>query len=71
MEKREKATAAMIHVTEIEALIGKPLCKSAFKFQSYWYPGPNRPMSNVIYNAGFDIETVDVKNHILYLVRAK
>ena len=59
-----------IPFAEIETLIGKPLCKSAFKFQSYWYPGHNRPISNVIYNAGFDVKTVDMKNQVLYLIRA-
>jgi len=51
-------------------VIGKPLCKSAFKFYSYWYPGGNRPISNVIYNAGFDVDRVDLKNQLLYLIRA-
>lgn len=48
--------------TEVEKVIGKPLCKSTFKFYSYWYPGYNRPISNVIYNAGFDVDRVDLKN---------
>ena len=56
--------------TEVEKVIGKPLCKSAFKFYSYWYPGYNRPISNVIYNAGFDVDRVDLKNQMLYLIRA-
>lgn len=58
-----------ISFAEIERLIGKPLCKSAFKFQSYWYPGQHRPISNVIYNAGFDVKTVDMKNQMLYLAK--
>ncbi len=53
--------------SDVERVIGKPLCKSAFKFYSYWYPGGNRPISNVIYNAGFDVDRVDLKNQILYL----
>ena len=56
---------------DVECVIGKPLCKSAFKFYSYWYPGYNRPLSNVIYNAGFDVDRVDVKNQMLYLIRAE
>ena len=55
---------------DVERVIGKPLCKSAFKFYSYWYPGSNRPISNVIYNAGFDVDRVDLKNQLLYLIRA-
>ena len=56
---------------DVERVIGKPLCKSAFKFYFYWYPGYNRPLSNVIYNAGFDVDRVDVKNQMLYLIRAE
>ena len=56
--------------TEVEKVIGKPLYKSAFKFYSYWYPGYNRPIFNVIYNAGFDVDRVDLKNQMLYLIRA-
>ena len=67
---QQTADSLAIPFAEVETLIGKPLCKSAFKFQSYWYPGPNRPISNVIYNAGFDVKTVDMKNQVLYLIRA-
>ena len=55
--------------SDVERVIGKSLCKSAFKFYSYWYPGDNRPISNVIYNAGFDVDRVDLKNQLLYLIR--
>ncbi len=59
-----------ITFAEVENVIGKPLCKSAFRFTSYWYPGYNRPISNVIYNAGFDVAKVDLKNQLLHLTRA-
>lgn len=58
-----------IPFAEVERLIGKPLCKSTFKFQSYWYPGHNRPISNVIYNAGFDVKGVDLKKQVLHLIK--
>ena len=67
---QQTADSLAIPFAEVETLIGKPLCKSAFKFQSYWYPGQHRPISNVIYNAGFDVKTVDMKNQVLYLIRA-
>ncbi len=67
---QQTADSISLDFTEVEKLIGKPLCKSAFKFQSYWYPGNNRPISNVIYNAGFDVKTVDMKNQVLHLIRA-
>ncbi|MCL1882997.1 MAG: DUF4368 domain-containing protein [Defluviitaleaceae bacterium] len=53
--------------SQIEEILGKPLCKSAYKFYSYWSPSHNRPAGNVIYNAGFDVAKVDVKGQKLYL----
>jgi hypothetical protein len=52
---------------EIESIIGKKLCASAYKYQSYWYPADNRPVANVIYNAGYDVKSVDVKSGIITL----
>ncbi|MBR1385089.1 MAG: recombinase family protein [Ruminococcus sp.] len=46
---------------EVEEIIGKKLCKSAYKYPSFWYPGDNRPLSNIIFNAGYDVRKVDVK----------
>ena len=41
----------------------KSLCKSAFKFYSYWYLGGNYPISN----AGFDVKQIDLKKFIMRL----
>ena len=41
--------------SKVEELTGKPLCKSAYKYASYWYPAQDRPLSNTIYNAGYDV----------------
>ena len=60
----------MLHTKGIPSPSGKPLCKSAFKFYSYLYPGCNRPISNVIYSVGFDADRVDLKSQMLYLIRA-
>lgn len=56
--------------SEIENIIGKPLCKSARMYESYWYPGTNRPISNVIYNAGYDIKKIDLKAQTVVFSRA-
>lgn len=56
--------------SEIENIIGKPLCKSARTYESYWYPGTNRPISNVIYNAGYDIKKIDLKAQTAAFSRA-
>jgi DNA invertase Pin-like site-specific DNA recombinase len=52
-------TDIVLSFCDVEKLIGKPLCKSARKYRSYWYPAPNRPIGNIIYNAGFDIRKFD------------
>ena len=67
---QQTENSVTLSFSDVERVIGKPLCKSAFKFYSYWYPGYNRPISNVIYNAGFDVDRVDLKNQMLYLIRA-
>lgn len=38
---------------------GKPLCESAYKYASYWYPAQDRPLPNTIRNAGYDADWVD------------
>ena len=55
---------------KVEELTGKPLCKSAYKYASYWYPAQDRPLSNTIYNAGYDVDRVDLAAGIVYLTRA-
>ena len=52
---------------QIEEILGKPLCKSAYKYYSYWSPSHNRPAGNVIYNAGYDVTRVDVTGQKIYL----
>jgi hypothetical protein len=52
---------------EVEKIIGKRLCASAYKYKSYWYPSYDRPLSNTIYNAGYDVETVDLENKTVTL----
>ena len=53
--------------SQIEEILDKPLCKSAYKFYSYWSPSHNRPAGNVIYNAGYDVVKVDIKGQMIYL----
>jgi len=56
--------------SEIEAILGRPLSKSAYKYPAYWYPSKNRPASNVIFNAGYDVERVDLKAGTLLLKKS-
>lgn len=57
----------ILSYAEVEQIIGKKLCKSAYKYQSFWYPGANRPVSNIIYNAGYDVEKADIKEQRIVL----
>ena len=54
----------------MEELTGKPLCKSAYKYASYWYLAQGRPLSNTIYNAVYDVDRVDLAAGIVYLTKA-
>ena len=63
-------TAIALPFSKVEELTGKPLCKSAYKYASYWYPAQDRPLSNTIYNAGYDVDRVDLAAGIVYLTRA-
>lgn len=63
----EKEDDVELTFSEIENVIGKSLCKSAYKYRSYWYPAHNRPVGNLIYNAGYDIEKLDLKNQKIRL----
>jgi DNA invertase Pin-like site-specific DNA recombinase len=66
----QSGSTVSLSFSEIESIIEKKLCKSAYKYASYWYPGDNRPIANVIYNAGYDVtkimsdtQTVVLKNY--------
>ena len=62
--------AIALPFSKVEELTGKSLCKSAYKHASYWYPAQDRPLSNTIYNAGYDVDRVDLAAGIVYLTKA-
>ena len=66
----QTAAANALPFSKLEELTGKPLCKSAYKYASYWYPAQDRPLSNTIYNAGYDVDRVDLAAGIAYLTKA-
>ena len=69
LSKQGEATLAL-PFAKVEELTGKKLCASAFKYASYWYPSQDRPLSNVIYNAGYDVDRVDLKTQTVFLIKA-
>ena len=46
------------------------LATGGYKYASYWYPAQDRPLSNTIYNAGYDVDRVDLAAGIVYLTKA-
>lgn len=54
---------------EIEVMIGRKLCKSAYCYPSYWTPHDNRPAGNAIYLAGFDLEKVNLSERWIRVKR--
>ncbi len=68
-EYLEQQTASTISLSfaDVERIISKELCKSAYKYASYWYPAYDRPVANVIYNSGYDVDIVDLQDGIIYL----
>lgn len=65
--EQQSAPSLRLTYAEIESIIGRPLCKSAYKYPSYWHPADNRPISNVVYNSGYDVEKVDLANQVILL----
>ncbi len=68
-EYLEQQTEPSIKLTysEIEQIIGRKLCPSAYKHRSYWYPRYSSPTANVIFNSGYDIDRVDMKEFVVCL----
>ncbi len=53
--------------SEIESIIGSPLCKSAYTYPVYWSPSPTHTMANAIIDGGYEIVSVDLKMRQLHL----
>jgi len=68
-EEEHGTPTLTLSFSDVENILGKELCASARKFKSYWYPALNRPISNVIYNSGYDVGTVDLKNQTITLTK--
>ncbi len=54
---------------EIEKAIGMKLTPSAYKYRNTWYASGNRPIANIIYNAGYDVKKLDLKNETIELYK--
>ena len=54
---------------EIECMLAERLCKSAYKYTAYWHPSETHTLPNMIIDAGYTIENVDLQNQTLTLKR--
>ena len=68
LEQQDSPTLCL-SFADIEKITSRELCKSAYKYASYWYPSENRPVSNIIFNAGYDVEKVDLDKRTILLAK--
>ena len=71
IEFMENQQEPIIQLTfaDIEKIIDKKLCTTAYNYRSFWYPSQNRPVGNIIYNAGYDIKKLDLDNQTIVLYK--
>ncbi|XID93760.1 DUF4368 domain-containing protein [Paenibacillaceae bacterium WGS1546] len=67
--ERQSAATLQMTIPDIEKIIGSKLMATAYKYRGYWYPQKNRPLACVIYNAGYDVEELDLERQIVLLKR--
>ncbi len=69
--ERQNASTIRLTISGIERIIGSKLTATAYKYRAYWYPQKNRPLGCLIFNAGYDIEKLDLEQQIILLKRAE
>lgn len=53
--------------SDIEEILGTSLCKSAYPYAAYWEPSDTHILPNIIIDAGYQIELVDLLQKIVQL----
>ncbi|WP_270619089.1 recombinase family protein [Paenibacillus macerans] len=69
--EQQSAVSLQLTISEIERVIGRRLTATAYNYRTYWYPRKNRPLANIIYNAGYDVEKLDLVRQVILLKRAE
>ena len=54
---------------DIESITGEKLYPSAYKYTAYWHPSDTHVLPTLILDCGYEINRVDLKNHIINLRR--
>ncbi|MFI3214232.1 MAG: recombinase family protein [Eubacteriales bacterium] len=71
VEYMNAQTDSLIHLSlkDIENILGHELSRTYYDHRTYWYPHKHRPIGNIIYNAGYDIQKLDLKNQRITLFK--
>lgn len=69
--EQQSASTIRLTISGIERIIGSKLTATAYKYRTYWYPQKNRPLGCVIFNAGYDIQKLDLERQLILLKRAE
>lgn len=65
----QQSETVRLTFAEIESMIADSLCKSAYQYSAYWHPSETHTLPNMIIDAGYTIENVDLQNQTLTLKR--
>ena len=65
----QQSETIRLNFAEIESMIADSLCKSAYQYSAYWHPSETHTLPNMIIDAGYTIENVDLQNQTLTLKR--
>lgn len=60
-------TELTLSFSDIEEILGTSLCKSAYSYAAYWKPSDTHILPNIIIDAGYQIELVDLLQEIVQL----
>ena len=58
-------------IADVEKVLGSKLSDSYYKHRSLWYPHNHRPLGKIIFNAGYDIQKLDLANQSITLYKPK
>ena len=67
----QKNGTVQLTFSEIENIIAGPLCKSAYQYSAYWHPSETHTLPNMIIDAGYTIDNIDLQNQKIALKKGK
>ncbi len=67
--EQQNCSLLTLSFSEIEQITEAKLCETAYKHGSYWYPSRGSKVAKIIFNAGYDIKKLDLKNQTITLTK--